>query len=174
MPTVSKIKAGATEKLAAPYYLGAKTPTRQGGKLNSHYVMINPLVAARLGVTARSTHKPTDEFVGGAVFDKNRTYTAAGGTKAKTTAKRNITRGSKAVELYTGNYVTNPKTKKLEQEKYSVGFPSSLTMVDIIFYVNKQFPLVKFLAHGGRRYTSRKIEIPKGEKLEAEKAVAGK
>jgi hypothetical protein len=173
MAIVSKVKRGA-QHLMAPYYLGAKTPTKQGGKLNSHYVMINPLVAARLGVKARSTHKPTDEFVGGAIFDKNRSYTAAGGKKEKTIAKRNITPGSKSVQLFTGNYVKNPKTKKDEEESYHVGFPSSLTMVDVIFYVNKQFPLVKFLRHGGRTYTSRKIEIPKSEKLVAEKAVEGK
>jgi hypothetical protein len=173
MTTVPKIRSGG-EHLMAPYYLGAKTPTKQGGKLNSHYVMINPLVAARLGVKARSTHKPTDEFVGGAIFDKNRTYAAAGGKKGKTIAKRNIQPGSKAVELFTGNYVTNAKTKKPEQEKYTVGFPSSLTVIDIIFYVHKQFPLVKFLRHGGRTYTSRNVEIPKGEKLVAEKAVGGK
>jgi hypothetical protein len=173
MTIVAKIKTGA-DRTATPYYLGAKTPTKQGGKLNSHYVMMSPLVATRLGVTARSTHKPTDEFVAGAIFDKNRTYTAKGGKKEKTVAKRYLTKGSKGVDLYTGNYVTNPKTKKPQQEKYRVGFASSLTMVDIIFFVNKQFPLVKFLAHGGRRYSSRKIESPKGEKLEAEKAVAGK
>lgn len=177
MATVAAIKDSA-RKIATPYYLGAKTPTKQGGKLNSHYVMIAPSVAARLGVSSRYTTKPTDEFVGGAVFDKNRSFTTKDGRKGKTTAKRSIERGSKAVKLFTGDYFENPKTKKLEQESYTVGFASSLTMVDIIFFVHKQFSKVKFIRHGGRTYSSRtieipKTEIPKTEKLEAEKAKGG-
>ncbi len=173
MATVKQI-TDRERKILTPYYLGAKTPTKQGGKLNSHYVMIAPSVAARLGVPSRYTTKPTDEFVGGAIFDNNRSFTTKDGRKGKTSAKRQIERGSKPVALFTGDYIENLKTKKLEQEKYIVGFASSLTMVDIIFYVNKQFPKVKFLRHGGRTYSARDIEIPKTEKLVAEKAKAGK
>jgi hypothetical protein len=173
MAIAKKILKGS-QGLLSPFYLGARRPTKQGGKLHSHYVLINPLIAPRLGIKARSTHKPTDEIVAGAVFDTKRKY-GKGTEKGKftTTAKRFITQGEKSVELFTGNYVKNSKGKDV-QESYQVGFPSSLTMVDIIFFVNKQMPLVKFLRHGGRTYTSRSIVIPKGQELIAEKAVAGK
>jgi hypothetical protein len=170
MATAARLTSGGRH-LMSPFYLGAKKPTKQDGKLHSHYVLINPLVAPRLGIKGRSTHKPTDEFIGGAIFDKQRKMPKGKGT---TVAKRHITAGSKAVQLFTGNYVANKKTKKPEEEFYTVGFPSSLTMVDIIFYVNKQMPLVKFIRHGGKTYSSRAIVIPKTEKIVAEKAVAGK
>lgn len=160
-------------KALSPYYLGAQTATKKGGKLSSHYVMISPLVAPRLGIKGKATRKPTDKLLGGAIFDTNRTYSKGEGAgKGKTNAKRFIEQGSKPVDLYTGNYVKNAKGKDVK-EFYTVGFPSSLTMVNIIFFVNKQMPLVKYMKHGGRTYVSRKIEIPKNEKIIAETAVAG-
>lgn len=159
-----------------PYYLGTQTNKRAGTAkgAHSHYILISPLVAARLGMPKKSTIKQKDEAVGGAIFDTNRTYTDANGAKKKTDAKRYIQKCSKQVELFTGNYVKNVNTKNkgkgagLEPESYTVGFPSSLTMIEILFFINKRMPNVTIVRSGKKSYVPKNITVPKDIAITAE------
>jgi hypothetical protein len=171
MAIVKKIDRRLRELPSLPQYLGTVTPTRtvtngRGRNVNTHYVLINPEVAKRLGLKARSTMKATDKFAGGAIFDTNRKFKNGDGKTSKTIAKRFISKGHKAIEIFTGNYILNEKTKKPEQESYTVGFPTTLSMVEIISLTASRMPLAKFVRHGGKSYTVRKITLPKGTTIE--------
>lgn len=171
MTIVKKIDKRQRELPSLPQYLGTVTPTRKttqgaGRNVNTHYILVNPAVAQRLGYKARSTMKAGDNFAGGAIFDTQRRFKDASGKAQKTVAKRFITSGHKAIEIFTGNYILNEKTKKPEQESYMVGFPTTLTIVEIISLVYSKMKLAKFIRHGGKTYTVRKIELPKGLKID--------
>jgi hypothetical protein len=171
MAIVKKIDRRLRDLPSLPQYLGTVTPAKtvtngKGRNVNTHYVLINPEVAKRLGFKARSTMKSNDQFAGGAIFDTNRKFKDASGKTNKTIAKRYITPGHKAIEIFTGNYILNEKTKKPEQESYTVGFPTTLSIVEIISLSASKMPLAKFIRHGGKTYTVRKITLPKGVTIE--------
>jgi hypothetical protein len=175
MAIVKKIDRRLRELPALPQYLWTVTPSKTitSGKarnVHTHYVLINAEVAKRLGYKARSTMKSGDVFAGGAIFDTKRKFKDASGKPNKTHAKRFITHGHKAIELFTGNYILNEKTKKPEEESYNVGFPSNLTIVEIISLVFSKMKLAKFIRHGGKTYTVRKITLPKGVTIESKGA----
>jgi hypothetical protein len=174
MAEVARILSSSTQPV--PYYLGTvtnKRATTQGAGKNTHahYVLINPTVAKRLGMPAKSTIKKTDEFVSGAVFDTKRKYKDADNKTQTTDAKRYIQPMSKQVELFTGDYVkikSGNKKGKLEQESYTVGFPSTLSITEILFFVHKKMPKVKLVRSGKKSYRPKNIVIPKDNEVVAD------
>jgi hypothetical protein len=147
-----------------PYYLGTitnKKKSAQSKGAHAHYIVLSPKVAERLGMPKRSAIKKTDEYVGGAIFDTQR-KSVHRTTKAvrKVDAKRYLEKGSKTITLFTGDYVKKVKGEKLEQEQYDVGFPSTLAITEILFFVHKRMPKVQIVRSGRKAYIPKNIKIP--------------
>lgn len=167
MAIVSRIKSKSP---AVPYYLGVVTNKRTattGKNAHTHYLLVSPSVAPRLGLPPKPTIKKDDEFVGGAVFDSKRKYRDATGATKTTDAKRSITPMSRDVELFTGDYVKDLKGKGTSQESYTVGFPATLSMVEILYFVHKRMPKVQIVRSGKKSYKPKNITMPKDTKIEA-------
>jgi hypothetical protein len=171
---MAEVKRLAPNSTLAPYYLGTVTNKRSttkgaGKNTHAHYLSINPLVAKRLGMTGGNLIKSGDEFLVGAVFNKKKKL---GGGKGTTIAKRSIKQGSIPIRLFTGDYILNAKTKKLERESYQVGFPSTLSIIEILYFVHKRMKKVTLVKSGKNHYSPKEIKIPKDLGLAADAAKA--
>ncbi len=128
-----KVKPG--ESRLAPFFIGTTKSKNKKGKTveHVHYVLINPGVATKLGISKKLILRSgTDSTIDGVVL---RNTTRKTGTKTTTgEAKRYLQRGAKTIELYLNNRI-KLKNGDYAWESYNVGFPSGVPLTLILKFI---------------------------------------
>jgi hypothetical protein len=136
-----------------PFYVGITEGKNLKGEpyKHTHYVRIEELKAARLGIKSKSIVKfgGTDVIQQGVVYQNNRKKTK--GDKKAVTAKRHITQYHKPITAYCKELVINSKRKRVV-ETYTIGFPSSVPLRLIIKFFKTNCPNVVRIGTGGNFY----------------------
>jgi hypothetical protein len=145
-----KVKVG--ESKLQPYFIGTTQGKNKKGKVvnHVHYVLIQPAVATKIGMTKKSILRSgTDSTVDGVVF-RNATKTT--GTKTTTgQTKRYLQRGSKPIELYLNNRVKT-KSGDTTWESYIVGFSSGVPLRVILKFIRDNCSKVVRINTGSNFY----------------------
>jgi hypothetical protein len=145
-----KVKVGDSK--LQPYFIGTTQSKNKQGKLlnHVHYVLIQPAVATKIGMTKKSIlRQGTDSTVDGVVFRNSTRKVGAKTTNGQ--AKRYLQRGSKSIELYLNNRV-KMKNGDTTWESYIVGFSSGVPLRVILKFIRDNCSKVVRINTGSNFY----------------------